>query len=65
MNSIKEGDLVKAWDDDPSDFVVGKLEEICDDGSSFFLICGFDESDLFCNVAKIPDELAKQLEGLE
>jgi len=67
MNELKKGDSVKAWDDDPSDYVIGKFmftDEIGGDVMTSVFIGSMRFSEWFSNAVKIPDELAKQLEDL-
>lgn len=60
MNELKEGDLVKVWDDlDPSNYIVGKFYTVTPIG---YYLEGVDEP---WNRAKlIPKGLEEQLERL-
>lgn len=68
MNELKEGDLVKAWDDDPSEYTIGEFVVVDDYDSDMpieIFIGSMDCSEWFKNATKIPNELAKQLEELK
>jgi hypothetical protein len=65
MNEIKEGTLVKAWNDlNPEDFVLGHYSSKGHDSMWHFVSFDDNEEMGFDNVIEIPPELAKQLEEL-
>ena len=65
MNKIKEGALVKVWDNDISEFQIGKYI-LCEMGEEYpYCIDIGDYPVFFINAVSLPDELAGMLEGLE
>jgi hypothetical protein len=65
MIEIKEGTLVKAWNDiDPDNFVIGKYDFKGKHSGCHFVFVDEDWKVSFNNVVEIPPELAKQLKEL-
>jgi len=63
MSDIKKGALVKAWDDDVLDFIIGRYE-FYQHKAGYPHYVDNQGSEPFMNAVEIPAELAKQLEGL-
>tara|TARA_R110000782_G_scaffold270483_1_gene371779 strand:- start:9373 stop:9570 length:198 start_codon:yes stop_codon:yes gene_type:complete len=63
MMEIKEGALVKAWDDDVSDFIIGRYEFYQPTGGYYHVVDN-QGAEPFINAIEIPADLAKQLDQL-
>lgn len=63
MSDIKEGSLVKVWDDDVLDFIMCRYEFYQPECRHCHVVNN-QGLEPYLNAVEIPAELAKQLEGL-
>jgi hypothetical protein len=61
---IKEGALVKAWNDNPDNFILGHYSSKGYNSMWHFVSFNYDGDMGFENVIEIPPDLAAQLEAL-
>ena len=67
MSKLKKGDLVKCWDSgwEPSRYEIGRFYQEVDGVIYAIPQCDFYMIETYDHAVRVPDELAKQLEGLE